>query len=114
MDENNISCTGGYDGSILVWDLDTLECVGGMFGGHKDAVLTFEWRNSLLVSGGKDGSVALWDINREDPVQTSKPHDGFVSKIAFFSDQDDTNIILTAGVSDGILAVHDMRTNKIA
>jgi WD40 repeat protein len=55
--------TAAYDSALLVWNLDTLECVSGLFNGHKDAVMEFEWVNSLAVSGARDGSMAIWDIN---------------------------------------------------
>jgi WD40 repeat protein len=64
VDQFNIAVTSSYDASLLVWNLNTLECVTGLFKGHKDAVMTFEWSNSLIVSGGKDGSLAFWDINK--------------------------------------------------
>jgi WD40 repeat protein len=63
VDQHNIAVTAAYDSSLLVWNLDTLECVSGLFNGHKDAVMEFEWYNSLAVSGGRDGSMAVWDIN---------------------------------------------------
>lgn len=75
--------------------------------------MTFEWSNSLIVSGGKDGTLAFWDINKQKPFKTAKTHKGKVSKIAFYSDQVDSNLILSGGMDDGIVAAHDMRTNKV-
>jgi len=98
---------------LLVWNLDTYECLGGLFKGHKDAVLTFEWNNSLIVSGGKDGTVTLWDINNPKHIKSAKTHKGKVSKIHFYSDRVENNLILTGGVDDGVVASHDMRTNKL-
>ena len=34
-----------------------------LFGPHRDAILDFDWCNSLAVSGDKSGIVAFWDIN---------------------------------------------------
>ena len=31
-----------------------------MSGAHKDAVLDFEWRNSLVVSGDRSGTIVMW------------------------------------------------------
>lgn len=78
VDQNNIAVSSAYDASLLVWNLDTLECVNGLFKGHKDACLTFQWNNSLIVSGGKDGSIAFWDINRTKPIKVAKTHKGAV------------------------------------
>lgn len=63
VDSNNVAVTAAYDASLLVWNLDTLECLTGLFNGHKDAVMEFEWFNSLVVSGARDGSMAMWDVN---------------------------------------------------
>ncbi len=63
VDAYNVAVTAAYDSSLLVWNLDTKECLTGLFNGHKDAVMEFEWVNSLVVSGARDGSVAVWDIN---------------------------------------------------
>ena len=113
VDQNNIAVSSSYDASLLVWNLKTTECVNGLFKGHRDAVITFEWNNSLIVSGGKDGTVALWDINRTKPIKKASTHKGAVGQIHMFADQVDTNVIITAGRNDGVLAVHDMRTNKL-
>ena len=65
------------------------------------------------MSGGKDGALAFWDINNPKPFKSAKTHKGKVSKIHFYSDRVDTNLILSGGVDDGVLASHDMRTNKV-
>jgi len=31
-----------------------------LIGPHKEAIMDFEWINSLLVSGDKSGVVAIW------------------------------------------------------
>lgn len=87
VDERNVAVTSAYDSSLLVWNLDTKECCTGLFNGHKDAVMEFEWVNSLVVSGGRDGSIAVWDVNTGNAIQTMPGvHAGAVSKIAFLSD----------------------------
>lgn len=113
VDNSGVGMSASYDGSILIWDLKTKECLQGLFRGHKDAVTTFEWRNSLMVSGARDGSLAFWDINVGKAFKKSRGHEGAVSKMKFFDDGQDTSIIITAGLNDGVVCVHDMRTNKI-
>lgn len=63
VDNNNVAVTSAYDSSLLVWNLNTLECLTGLFNGHKDAVMEFEWINSLVVSGARDGTMTMWDLN---------------------------------------------------
>lgn len=68
VDARNVAISSAYDSSLLVWNLDSLECSQGLFKGHSDAVLEFEWNNSLCVSGDKKGGVTWWDINTGTPV----------------------------------------------
>ena len=63
VDNNNVAISAAYDASLLVWKLDGLECVQGLFKGHKEAVMEFAWHQSLCVSGDRAGGVAIWDIN---------------------------------------------------
>lgn len=96
-----ISCS--YDGSLLIWDLSSKECLQGLVRGHKDAVTTFEWQNSLMVSGARNGSLAIWDINVGKAVTKTQPHEGAVSKIKFYNDAEDTSIIVSGGLNDGAI-----------
>lgn len=63
VDEQNIGISASYDASLLIWNLDTIECSQGLFNVHKDAVVEFAWQNSLVVSGDRTGNMAIWDIN---------------------------------------------------
>ena len=63
IDDRNIAISACYDASLLIWNLDTLECCQGLFSAHQDAVMEFEWHNSLCVSGDRKGKVVFWDIN---------------------------------------------------
>jgi len=111
-DERNIGVSASYDSSLLVWNLDSSECVQGLFNAHKDAVVEFAWRNSLVVSGDRGGSMAIWDMNTGKCLrQMANPHQGAVSKIKFFSDGVSQNLILSCGLKDGCLVAHDMRTH---
>lgn len=74
VDDRNIAISASYDSSLLIWNLDTLECCQGLFNAHKDAVMEFEWRNSLCVSGDRKGIVAFWDINAGKPLREVTAH----------------------------------------
>jgi len=43
----------------------------------------------------------------------ANPHTGAVSKIDFYSDGGDSNLILSTGLKDGFLIAHDMRTHQV-
>ena len=113
VDSQDVAISAAYDSALLVWKLNTLECAMGLFNGHKDAVMEFEWMNSLCVSGDRSGGVAFWDINQGKPIKSAKGHNGAISKVAMFSDGRDKNLILTGGLKDGKLNIFDMRTNKV-
>ena len=72
VDSNNVGISSSYDSSLLVWNLDTIECAQGLVNGHKDPVVEFEWNNSLVVSGDRGGSMALWDINTGQSIMQMK------------------------------------------
>lgn len=38
-------------------------------------------------------------------------HEGAVSKINFFSDGQNNNVVMSTGLKDGALAIHDMRSH---
>lgn len=103
VDANEVGVSASYDASLLVWDLCTKECLMGLFKGHKDAITTFDWYNSLIISAARDGSLAFWDINTGKAFKKANAHEGAVSKIKCFSDGSDTNLIVTAGLNDGVL-----------
>ena len=96
-----------------MWNLDTRTVAQGLFNGHKEAVVEFEWRNSLVVSGDRGGSMAIWDINTGQPIRQMKnAHTGAISKTMFYSDGVNNNLILSAGLKDGRLICHDMRSHQ--
>jgi hypothetical protein len=56
--------------------------------------------------------MAIWDINTGQSIREIKGvHSGALSKIEFYSDGGQNNLIISVGLKDGQLAVHDMRTN---
>lgn len=111
VDSRNVAISAAYDAALLIWVLDSLECAQGLFKGHKDAVLDFEWVNSLCVSGDRSGGLALWDVNTGKTLKQEIAHNGGVSKIKFLSDESNS-VYMSTGLKDGVLNVYDMRTQK--
>ena len=109
--KSGVFLSSSYDSSIRVWNEfnnGPLSCLSGI---HKGPVTEMNWQSSLCVSAGKDGLCALWDLNSEKCVNKQKWHLGQVSNIKFHSDGKN-NLIITTGVTDGILNVVDMRDMK--
>ena len=75
--------SGGDDGTVRVWDLESGEPVLGPLTGHDgvvDAVAVGERQGRpVIVSGGGDGTVRVWDLESGEPVLGPLTgHDGAV------------------------------------
>jgi hypothetical protein len=62
MADDHLGISGSYDATIILWDLAKKDVSERLIGPHKEAIMDFEWSNSLLVSGDKSGVVAMWVI----------------------------------------------------
>lgn len=60
MADDHIGISASYDATIILWDLAKRDMSEKLIGPHKEAIMDFEWANSLLVSGDKSGVVAIW------------------------------------------------------
>lgn len=58
--DDKLGISGSYDATIILWDLAKKDMSEKLIGPHKEAIMDFEWENSLLVSGDKSGVVAIW------------------------------------------------------
>lgn len=53
--------TGGSDGSVRVWSLDTLSPIHRL-AAHDNSVTSLQFNESRIISGGSDGRVKVWDL----------------------------------------------------
>jgi WD40 repeat protein/class 3 adenylate cyclase len=107
--DGKILAAGGYDNTIILWDVQTGEQIGEPLQGHSDAVysVAFSPEGKTLASAGADNTIILWDLNAHE--QIGEPLRGHtvgvsttgVNSIAFSPDGkilascgDDQNIIL--------------------
>ena len=97
-DEHNIGVSSSYDGSLIVWDFDTLQDSSKLDGEHKKPIMTFDWKNSLVVSGDKVGKIVLWYINTGISIKAMKCHEGPVSNIIMYWDFNKSNLIISTGI----------------
>ncbi len=103
MADDQVGISGSYDATIILWDLGRRDMSEKLIGPHKEAIMDFEWMNSLLVSGDKSGVVAIWvspvhiqDLNKCKMIKAVRTHKGSVSNIKFHPKQ---GLITTSGLN---------------
>lgn len=57
----NTLVTGGSDGSVRVWSLETLSPIHRL-AAHDNSVTSLQFNESRIISGGSDGRVKVWDL----------------------------------------------------
>lgn len=60
--------TGGSDGSVRVWSLETMSAVHRL-AAHDNSVTSLQFDDTRVVSGGSDGRVKIWDVKTGHPVR---------------------------------------------
>jgi len=119
-----LMATGGYDGTVRIWDPFTGRQVGGTLTGHTGAVwglcalssgdLTGESDAYLLVSSGADGTIRIWDpVTGRQVGDPLTGHTGLVAGVyavsgGVNSDGRSTGrTLLATGGADGTIRIWD-------
>ena len=98
--------SGGADGTIRMWAVNTGATLGEILRGHEDSVrsVAFSPDGSRIVSGGDDGTLRLWDATTGAALgEPLRGHEGLVWSVAF--SPDGTRIV--SGGDDGTLRLWD-------
>ena len=109
--------TGGYEGSIRLWDVATWREIASAHG-HESEVwaLAFTPDGQILASGGQDRQIHLWDMKRaeESPDDfrwhTLRGHDDAVTALAF--SPDGKTLASGGGFDDQSLRLWDVARRK--
>jgi WD40 repeat protein/enamine deaminase RidA (YjgF/YER057c/UK114 family) len=90
------AATGGADGSVRLWNLDTGKETAVLHG-HTGAVrcIAFSKDGRRLLSGGDDGTVRLWNVAPARPLRVLGRHSGPVTAVAF--GPDGTSVVSGSG-----------------
>lgn len=83
---NNTLVTGGSDGSVRVWSLNTYSPIHRL-AAHDNSVTSLQFDDLRVVSGGSDGRVKIWDLTTGTLIrELSQPAEA-VWRVAFESER---------------------------
>ena len=101
--------TGGLDGSVCVWDVDSGETVS-VLEGHTSSVesVAVSVDGSRVVTGGLDGSVRVWDVDSGETVSVLEGHTSSARSVAVSVDG---SRVVTGGW-DGSVRVWDVDSGE--
>ena len=113
-DGTPVIVSGGDDGTVRVWDLESGDPVLGPLTGHDGgvtavAVGALPDGTPVIVSGSDDGTVRVWDLESGDPVLGPLTgHDGVVRAVAAGVRQGLP--VIVSGGDDGTVRVWDLES----
>jgi WD40 repeat protein len=96
--------SGGYDGTLRLWDVKTRQPQSAPIGIGQNPVLSLAFANHhpWIATGGEDEMVRLWDISSGTPQPLGAPlegHKNWVYSVAFSPNNDQ----IVSGSGDGNL-----------
>lgn len=99
--------TGGHDGHVRLWDLETLN-TAKVFEGHVQMLrcVAFSRDSALLASACVDGSIKIWDVASGKEVVTLAEHAFVVWSVAFSPD----GALLASTGQDRTIKFWDVKT----
>ena len=95
--------TGGSDGSVRVWSLDTYVAIHRL-AAHDNSVTSLQFDDTRIVSGGSDGRVKIWDLNVGTLTrELSQPAEA-VWRVAF---EEERSVVLASRQGRTVMEVWD-------
>jgi hypothetical protein len=105
--DGTILASGGQDGTVRTWDVQTGEQRAQLTGHTRPVTsVAFSPDGTILASGSQDGTVRTWDTGTGDQRVQLTGHTGPVSSVAFSPD----GTILAS--SAGSVRIWDVRTGE--
>eukprot|EP00698_Gefionella_okellyi_P008607 TRINITY_DN213_c0_g1_i2.p1 TRINITY_DN213_c0_g1~~TRINITY_DN213_c0_g1_i2.p1 ORF type:complete len:419 (-),score=48.63 TRINITY_DN213_c0_g1_i2:1179-2435(-) len=83
--QKRVLVSGGLDGIIRTWDLQTEKCCIQL-SGHEQAIKSLIVKDNLLYSGDSSGNIRVWDIETEECLHSMNEHTQTVSSLHLVGD----------------------------
>ncbi|ETO18272.1 WD-40 repeat protein [Reticulomyxa filosa] len=116
-------CSGSYDKTIRIWDIETTKQLN-IFNGHTSWVTCIKYGSNELgiLSGSLDSSIRLWDIRSGKQIQVFNGHTHTISCVEYSpfiinNNNNHQNIygnsnVICSGSYDNTIRFWDIRSNK--
>ena len=100
---NSTLVTGGSDGSVRCWSLDTYTPIHRL-AAHDNSVTSLQFDDTRIVSGGSDGRVKIWDLKQGTLIrELSQPAEA-VWRVAF---EEERSVVLATRQGRTVMEVWD-------
>lgn len=103
--------TGGLDGAIRIWDIQSGQFLRALVGHHYN-IYNLSWSpdgNTLASAGGSDGTARLWNPHTGQPLRILRGHKGYVSHVAW---SPDGKTLIAAGGHSGFVTRWEAVSSK--
>jgi eukaryotic-like serine/threonine-protein kinase len=106
---SRILATGGQDGLVRLWDVETGKLVASL-SGHSGCAgdVVFSPDGATLASAGQDGTVRLWDVATHASLGVFRGHTDRVYRLAFRADGSS----LASASEDRTVRLWDLRSHE--
>lgn len=82
----NLALTGGYDGLIKIWNVNTGELVQTLEGPEDIEWAQWHMKGNAVIAGSRDGTIWMWLAHNGQCVHVFAGHDGAVTCGGFTKD----------------------------
>ncbi|ETO08073.1 WD-40 repeat-containing protein, partial [Reticulomyxa filosa] len=117
FDNNQLLCSGSYDKTVRVWDVDNNKQIQS-FNGHLSFVYCVKFsqyhyhnhHQNVICSSSHDNTIRLWDFKHNQQLQVFNEHTSWISCIELSSFNGSK--YLCSGSDDKTIRLWDIETSK--